>query len=213
MKVHLIQEAFDRFKKIASDEAYEGWSLWKLMEDFQENWNTDSSDFKVMFNHCLSANSELWFSDDYAPKKSMLRYIEQSEDLVRAMFNDLFNESKEIVGRIGRFEFQCDQFYKLERVKKEKAIPHYHDKSMIFTYLAFRYPDQYALFNFPKFQKFMSNIGAKSIPEEHDTERFVKACKTLGTLAKKDEALMELMQDKTNGTTGIQLLVSQIYQQ
>ena len=84
---------------------------------------------------------------------------------------------------------------------------------MIFNYLALRYPDQYARYNFPKFRQFMMDIGAKSAPEEHDTERFIKACKTLSVLAQKDEGLMNLFQNNTGGTSGIQLLVSQVYQQ
>ena len=121
------------------------------------------------------------------------------------------SEDKDIVGRIGRFAFHCDHFYQMERQKSEKALPHYHDKSMIFVYLCFRFPDIYALYDFDPFRRFMLKVGAKSSPQPEELERFTKVCKTLSSLIQKDQELLSLITERTGTRGSVMLIVSELY--
>ena len=39
----------------------------------------------------------------------MLRFLEHDRESVRVMFKDLFNENKDIIMRMDRFRFHCDE--------------------------------------------------------------------------------------------------------
>jgi len=203
MNLKIINNYIAQYKNIASAPDYDGWRLWELAHQFQTNWDMDAADFRQMFQNSFKINSPLWYRDGYEPVKAMLRYIDLNEDFVRVMFLDLFNDDKDIAGRISRFQYQMDLLYKEERRKTQKIMPHYHDdRKMIHTYLAFRYPDKYSLFDFPSFKLFMDKVGSKSAPQREDIERFVKVCKTLKTLILKDEELVELVKNKVSNITG-----------
>ena len=118
------------------------------------------------------------------------------------MFKDLYNENKEIDGRISRFVYQCDEIYKLERKTKQKVLPHDHsDKKMIFIYLSFRYPEIYTLHDFPSFKKYLHQIGSPNPPISSDVNRYIKVSKTLGTLLKKQDELCATLDQKLENIT------------
>jgi hypothetical protein len=216
MNLKAITDCISQYKTIIEDPQYDGWTLWELTTRFQDNWNQESHDFKKMFEDCFAINSPLWHRDDYYPKKAMQRYIDLNEDLVRSIFKDLFNQDREVVGRISRFMFQCDELYRTERSKFTNLEPHFHsDRRMIHMYLGFRYPDDYALYNFPHFKAFMNKIGSKSIAEEEDIDRFIKVCKTLSTLIQKDEELTTFIrncdQNPSRGELYPMLIVFELY--
>lgn len=206
MNLQKINESIARYKEIIKDEHYDGWRLWELAAQFQKNWDIDAPDFGSMFSESFGINSPLWNRDHYYPKKAMERYINFNDDIVRSMFKDLLNESKDIDGRIGRFIFQCDELYKIERQANQKVLPHDHgDKHMIFIYLCFAYPESYALHDFPSFKSYLSYIGSTKPVQESDIIRFTKVCKTLSTLMLKDDELMSIIQENVGEMTGGEL--------
>ena len=85
----------------------------------------------------------------------ILKFIQTSEDYVRYSFKDLFNENKDIEGRVDRFVFYCDQLLKEYKDSKPQSIEnaHYHDDNyeMISIYLAFHFPNIYTPYNFNNF--------------------------------------------------------------
>jgi hypothetical protein len=197
MNLHKINHCISVFKSIINKADYDGWNLWELVHQFQTNWDIDSSDFAKMFEKSFQINSPLWVRDSYYPKEAMQHYIKLNDDLVRAMFRDLFNESKDISGRIGRFSYQCDELYKLDRQSNDKVKPHYHsDKKMIFLYLAFRYPEIYLMLDFESFKKFMILIESKNTPIPEDLDRYIKVANTLKGLLLKDPEFIAIVKSK-----------------
>ncbi|NTU88981.1 MAG: AAA family ATPase [Actinobacteria bacterium] len=70
---------------------------------------------------------------------------------------------------------------------------HYHeDYRMVSLYLAFRYPDQYALYDHEAFVAFLKKVQAKDIPLVADPGRYFKVVRTVYNLLAKDESLLEL---------------------
>lgn len=216
MNLQKINKYIEQYIRRLEDPNYDGLVLWELVHQFQSHWDLDASSFEEMFGCSFGINSPLWNKDDYIPKKMMERYIRMNDDLARAMFYDLFNESKDITGRISRFVFQCDEFYNMDRSSNQRVLPHYHsDMKMIFLYLAFRYPEKYSLYDFSSFKNFMQNVGSTKFFSPQDLERFVKVTKTISMLTQKNEHLIELISSKispiTNDKIFPMLLVYEIY--
>jgi len=203
MNLQKINELIAQYKGVIADPAYDGWRLWELCHQFQSNWDLDADDFGAMYRSSFSINSPLWHRDNYYPKKSIERYTEISEDLVRAMFKDLLNDGKDLGGRIDRFSYQCDELYKIERQRQQKVAPHYHDdQKMIFIYLCFTYPDRYSMYDYEGFKTFMEKVGSTIKVQRQDLERYTKVSRTVGMLMQKDEELVEVIRNRTVDITG-----------
>ena len=59
---------------------------------------------------------------------------------------------------------------------------HFHDGQRIVSlYLAFRFPEKYAIYKYTEFKTFMEMVRAKDIPWTGEYERFFKVVRTLLT--------------------------------
>ncbi|MBL7825573.1 MAG: hypothetical protein JNJ57_03010 [Saprospiraceae bacterium] len=171
---------------------------WESVQHFQNHWNLDVANPADMFESCFfnTENRRLWQTENWEPKRMMSLLWKFDPMTVRLMFDDLFNETKSIDGRIGRFLFGCDTV--LRDYKKSKATSvdnnHYHeDYRMISLYLAFRYPESYAPYDFEAFQKTMTVFGARDIPLQHDLPRYFKALNTWMTFLEKDPEISKAL--------------------
>lgn len=126
----------------------------------------------------------------------MLEFWKMDAQMVRMMFDDLFNETRNVEGRIGRFVFGCDELLNDFRRKFPLSAEndHFHgDHRMIALYLAFRYPELYAPYDFPTFQRTMTHFGARDIPQQNDLPRYFKVLRTLTAFLEKDGAVEPAM--------------------
>ena len=118
---------------------------------------------------------------------------------VKLMFDDLFNETKEVEARIGRFLFGCDTLLRDYKRSHPTTVEnnHYHsDFQMIALYLSCRYPDQYAPYSFAPFQSTMERLGARDVPQQNDLGRYFKVMRTLNTFLEKDAEVLPLLQQQ-----------------
>ncbi len=172
---------------------------WESVQAFQAHWNPDAADGAAMFDHCFQ-NSEtrrLWQEENWYPKRMMVEFWRFDPRMVRGMFDDLFNETRDIEARIGRFLFGCDELLREYKRAHPTSVEnnHYHgDYRMIALYLAFRYPDQYAPYDFNVFRAALTQFQARDIPRQNDIGRYFKVLRTLMTFLEKDEALARAMQ-------------------
>jgi hypothetical protein len=168
-------------------------NTWKSITTFQENWNIDAFDLKSMYaaSFANTLSNELWEGRSFFPKKAMLTFIDRDPDLVRMMFNELFNENLDIEGRIDRFIYHCDEVSHDIMRSNPQYQSHYHgDYRMISVYLAFRYPEVYTIYQFPVYKTFMELIKARPEPSERDIGRFFKVMRTIYSIISKDDELM-----------------------
>lgn len=194
-----IQETLSRYKKWLAEVRHHPFvHKWESLQHFQANWDLNAADPVAMFERSLQ-NSEtrrLWQTEAWHPKKMMLEFWRLEPMTVRLMFDDLFNETRDVEARAGRFIFGCDTL--LRDYKRSRAIStennHYHgDYRMIALYLAFRYPESYAPYDFSVFQKAMIRFGARDIPQQNDLARYFKVLRTLMTFLEKDEKAGDLL--------------------
>ncbi|MEM0994231.1 MAG: hypothetical protein AAF847_05410 [Bacteroidota bacterium] len=173
---------------------------WESQRIWQENWDINASPFAAMYDSCLenSQTRRIWNRENYQPKKMMLAFAELQPHFVYSMFEELFNESKDIGNRVDRFIFYCDQLLKEYKSTRRTALDndHYHDYEMISHYLAFQYPEQYTPYRFDLFKNTLLQIGSRDIPTANDISRHFKVMKTLHQFLQKDEALIALHQKR-----------------
>ncbi len=169
---------------------------WESFAHFQQQWDVDAPDFAGMYDSSLqnSQSKRLWKREAWEPKEMMLRFAQMQPEFVRRMFKDLFDEEKDIKGRISRFKFGMDAMLAEYKERHPRRIDnnHYHDDSeMIHLYLAFHFPEKYSLFHYPSFRKLTELLMVKNPPSPFETDRFFKITKIWRTFLGKDEELLE----------------------
>jgi hypothetical protein len=182
---------------------------WESLQIFQHHWNTDTADPAAMFDRCLhnSETRRLWQTEQWQPKRMMLEFWRFDPGTVRLMFDDLFNETRDVEARIGRFLFGCDSLlrdYKRAHVGSIENNHCHDDYRMIALYLAFRHPDAYALYDFPVFQNALARFGARDVPKENDLGRYFKVLRTLTVFLEKDGGIAPAMQRHLHATRHFQ---------
>lgn len=202
MQLKLIQANMERYKTQLSnqEDAYYDLYKWETQRSWQENWNLDADDLVAMYDRSLqnSVTQRIWNREHVAPKKMMLAFAKQSPHLVFFMFQDLFNEEKEIGPRIERFQHHCVELFNeyKEQHPHDFESGHYHDYELISHYLAFQYPTFYTPYSLSLFQKLLRKIGSRDIPQHDDLARYFKVTRTLFNFLQKDKELIQLHQQR-----------------
>lgn len=176
MVLRLLKAEIENFEKYMNHQARttdDPLFLWENLYNFQKNWDIHATDFKLMFDTSVNNSKTKRFWE--APKKVMLGFIEHNPGFVKIMFNDLFDESKNLSGRIDRFQFYCENMLEELRSGIIKApTDHLHTSEVIYFYLSMKYPEQYAVYHHQDFVHTLHKIEAKDIPVVYDVERFYK---------------------------------------
>lgn len=203
MQLKLIQHYLQEYRKyLASPAAQERLYAWESQRIFQDNWDATARDFGEMYDRSLdnSQTRRLWKRENYEPKKRMQEFIALEPDMVRRAFEDLFDETKNVENRVDRFRFYCDDLLQDYKEKYPLSIEnrHYHDDNyqMISIYLAFQFPDQYAIYDHEAFKILLQKIGSTDIPKAADFGRFVKVTRTLYNFMLKEPNILQLHQKR-----------------
>ena len=201
MVVAKIQEQIIDYKRwLASLREHPNAWWWESAQFFQDNWNPESPEPAAMLDACFqnTFTRRLWQADNWRPKEMILLFYRYNPLMVKAMFADLFNETKDVEMRISRFLFGMDTLLSDYKSDHPTTVEnnHYHDDyRMIALYLAFRYPDVYAApYDFPAFATALERLGAREMPLVNDLPRFFKVHRTLMTFLDKDPDVARLLQ-------------------
>lgn len=200
MQLKKLEACINQYKEILAHPKTAGnhLYLWESQRIFQENWDIAAYDLKSMLDAALqnSQTRRLWNRENYEPKRILLAFSEMQPGFVRSMFEDLFNENKDIEGRVDRFVYYCDELLQLYKETYPHSIEnnHFHkdDYQMISAYLAFMFPSSYTIYSYPGFINILKILGAKEIPRTNDFGRFVKVMRTISGFINKDDALLKL---------------------
>lgn len=201
MKIERLHSYRDLFKKESLGHPdYTGVYKWECQEIFAQEWDIDALDFGAMFGRALShpTSGNLWGGNHQSAKSVMLEFIQLDREFVRSMFRDLFSQQRDLVMRIERFHFHCDQL--LEQLQRSKPkVNHHHHQGyyMPLLYLTLRYPREITLYEPDLFKKSLEQLGAKN-PNDATLSRFIKVVPILQSQLEQDPELMELLQQKIN---------------
>ena len=159
LKKMLIQYKKDFVPKHWGNEKYK----WEAIRCFQENWDINASDFADMLSRSLIKTFNLLASINNFPARMIISFAKTAPEEVRAMYIELFDESKEVYERINSFKTKASIL--LEKYGNG-AAQHYQYENAISVYLWLRYPDKYYVYKFGE---------VKSVSDELESDyRFKK---------------------------------------
>lgn len=130
---------------------------WRGIKTFQDNWDLDTQNLSDMIKRSLYGVSHMMVSQARFPEGMIEDFAEREPDTVRAMFKDLFDESKDIVERFHFFKQKSADL--LERVGNG-AKNHFQDERTIALYLWLRYPDKYYVYQYTQARNLSIALGS-----------------------------------------------------
>ena len=133
------------------DEKYK----WEAVKCFQDNWDVNALDFADMLKRSLEKTFNLLASANNFPKGMIVEFSERAPEEVRSLFIALFDERKDVWGRINEFKMQADVL--LEKYGNG-AAQHYQHENSITTYLWLRYPEKYYIYKFGEVKSVASEL-------------------------------------------------------
>ena len=142
----LLQKVLEQYKRDFvltqwEDEKYK----WEAVKCFQDNWDVEADDFADMLTKSLSKTYNLLASANNFPAKMITEFAQTASEEVRSMFIVLFDERKDVYGRIETFKMRSSML--LEQ-HSDGNRQHYQYENAITTYLWLRYPDKYYIYKY-----------------------------------------------------------------
>ena len=174
MNLNLIKSYIERFILDLDSWLEESQFLWRHYQRFGNHWTLDTPDLKPMILDCCDQNVALWYADHHYPIESLVTYIGHNQEMIRSTFSDLYDQRKELSGRVDRFLFHIDWIQKDYNKSTLRHTMHYHDIGLCLRYLSMRYPQVYAFYHRESFDKFLLGVQAKQVSNVSRIDRFVK---------------------------------------
>ena len=139
-----LQNALVEYKKIFNERWQGEKYKWEAVEWFQDHWDINANDFADMFAKATEKTANLLASMNNFPRKMMIQYAQDDAEAVRAMFINLYDESKDVTERILQFQSSaqdlCDRL--------SPGYQHYQRPMAITVYLCLKYPQKYDIFKY-----------------------------------------------------------------
>lgn len=193
-----LKEALRQYKKDFvtthwNEEKYK----WEAVKCFQDNWDIHAADFEDMLSQSLSKTSNLLASTNNFPAGMIIEFAHAAPEKVRAMYMDLFDESKDVFRRIESFKKQSNILLKKY---KSTAKQHYQHENAITTYLWLRYPDKYYVYKYSEARsvsnKLDSNYKFKKGSYTDNLKSFYDFYNEIRESLKRDSTLIDLFKSQ-----------------
>lgn len=193
-----LLDALDKYKQnFVSTQWGEEKYKWEAVKCFQDNWDVNADNFAAMLALSLSKTGNLLASMNNFPAGMIEKFAQAAPEDVRAMFIDLFDESKDIVSRITDFKTQSAIL--LEK-HGDGAKQHFQYENAVSTYLWLRYPDKYYIYKYGEIKTvaevLVSDYRFKKGAYADNMRSFYRFYDELCTEIKKDEELLRLLKSQ-----------------
>lgn len=169
---------------------------WEAVQHFQDHWDINASDFAEMFTKATDKTNNLLTSVNNYPRRMIQLYAAADEEATRAMFINLYDESKHFAERVEKFQSDAEAM----RVKYDQGTwrQHFQTLNSISTYLWLRYPDKYYIYKYSECRAVAKVLDSDFIPKKGASSRnlvgefhlYNEICEQL----KKDEELVQMLQ-------------------
>ena len=170
---------------------------WQAIKGFQDRWDIESTDFCTMLKNSLDKTFNLLASSHYFPRKMIEEFAQKESETVRQMFMDLFDESKDLYGRMVSFKAQSKQ---LVNKYWDPGKSDFQTENTLTTYLWLRYPDKYYIYKFEEAKslanELKTNYVFKAGDYKNNVENFIKLYDELSQELCKDLELKQIVQSK-----------------
>lgn len=199
MKLSVLNAQTDAFASfLRQPEADLHLYKYDLLAHFRQVWLGSSEAFAVRYAQSLASEvtRRWWSRTGYAPREAMRVLIAHHPDFAAEAFKDLFDESRELNGRLDRFVFYADELLRIYRAAHpdDALSDHHQDWSIIALYLAGRYPDRYTLYpGFDLFNAYLTTLEAAPCVID-DLERFFKVMRTTHGFLLRNDRLADALE-------------------
>lgn len=167
---------------------------WEAVACFHDNWDVNAQDFPEMLNRSLDRASNLLSSQNNFPKNMIVEFAEAAPEEVRAMFADLFDESRDVFKRMDAFKVKSGIL--LEKYGNG-AAQHFQNENAISTYLWLKFPDKYYVYKLGVVKNAASVLGAnyrfKKGAYEDNIRNFLRFYDEINLALKEDTELVNLL--------------------
>lgn len=140
---------------------------WEAVLHFQKCWDIDAPDFSGMFQEATEKADNLLASIRNFPRRMITFFAEEDPETVRAMFYDLFDETKKLTDRIS--QFQSDAEALREKYNDGAWRQHYQSLNAVTTYLWLRYPEKYYIYKYSAVKKLTEAVDSDFSPKKGNT--------------------------------------------
>jgi len=149
----MIEDLIKRYKEFKrkeghSDEFYK----YIAIQHFQQNWDINAEDFAGMLKFALSKHVHQIFEISLSAINHVAR---EKPDETRGLFENLFNETKDLYERIRSFSSEVEKMIK----SIDPKLNGMQDERTISVYLTFRYPEKYTFYKSSFYTKYCKEIG------------------------------------------------------
>lgn len=169
---------------------------WEAVKHFQDNWDIDAINFGDMFLNATEQTSVLLTSNSNYPRETIGDFAKADDSATRAMFINLFDETKKLIERVETFQSDAESLR--EKYGQNEWKQHYQSPSVISIYLWLRYPQKYYIYKYWEHHAaatalendLIPKIGLSSVNFIEGFHYYDEICGQLQT----DEPLRELLQ-------------------
>lgn len=182
------------FDSFIDDEIYK----WEAIKYFKSNWdlNVDDIELANMIKNSFKKAGNILTSYNYYPLRMIVQFANKEPQIVREMFDKLYNEKIDLYDRISFFVNKSQEF--IEKYFSGKN--HFQNMHAISTYLGFMYPDKYYVYKALVDKKALKYIDI----EINDSDRiktlinYFNVSDDLYNYLKEDLELINLINNKLN---------------
>jgi len=137
---------------------------WEAVKHFQDYWDINAPNFAEMFTKATAKTYNLLASMNNFPKGMIQGFAAADAEATRAMFINLFDETKDFAERVEKFQSDAEAL----RVKYDDGSwkQHYQNPNSISTYLWLRYPDKYYIYKYSECRAVAKALGSNFVPKK-----------------------------------------------
>ena len=193
----------DRFNEILvqfkNDFRGEHWKneqyKWIAVKRFQDVWDINAPDFLDMFMKATDKTFNLLANMSNFPRGMIKEFATADPEFTRAMFINLFDETKDLASRYEKFASDAEEI----RIKYDNGTwrNHYQSTNAISTYLWLRYPDKYYIYKYSECRAVARDLSSDFVPRKGKSADNVlggmKLYDEICSLLKNDSELGELL--------------------
>lgn len=192
-----ITSAIEQYKQYFPNKWAEEQYKWEAVKQFQSSWNIEASDFVEMLKKSLSKTGNLLGSGYAYPRKMIEAMAESDSDAVKAMFINLFDESKDLAMRIESFINSAEVLR--EKYNKGSWKNHFQNTNAVTTYLWLMYPDKYYIYKYELYKKAAEELDDTYRPKGNGSVSNVidgfKMYDEIRSYLKKDDRIRQIFND------------------
>lgn len=148
----IFQDILSQYKKDFpgkwwTDEKYK----WEMVQWFQQHWDIDAEDFPAMLTEAMKKTGNLLGARNFYPRRQIKDLSRAAPEEVRALFRNLYDESKDVLNRIEQFKQDAAAlFHRLgdpaRLANTSRSYISFQTEMPISVYLWLRFPDKYYIY-------------------------------------------------------------------